>query len=169
MGINELHPHFVVVNPNNTFGMWINIFWRILNSHLFWLNSHPFFVCPIICKLNLSVCPTPLMFIWLRNLFNNFFPKYIIILLITFHLDIRGGGVDTLKFDLHIIGRGKKGCEFNQKRCEFKIFLFFFSFYDVIIKWPIHIFRLQKSITINKWVFISINNHTIVFIMKLLI
>ncbi len=30
----------------------------------------------------------------------------------------------TLKFNLHIIGRVKKGCEFNQKRCEFKIFLY---------------------------------------------
>ncbi len=28
---------------------------RILNSHLFWLNSHPFFAHPIICRLNLSV------------------------------------------------------------------------------------------------------------------
>jgi len=43
-------------------------------------------------------------------------------LLITFHLDIKGGGADTLKFNLHIIGRAKKGCEFNQKRCEFKKF-----------------------------------------------
>ncbi len=32
-----------------------------------------------------------------------------------------GGGADTLKFNLHIIGPTKKGCEFNQKRCEFKI------------------------------------------------
>jgi hypothetical protein len=31
------------------------------------------------------------------------------------------GGADTLKFNLHIIGRAKKGCEFNQKRSEFKI------------------------------------------------
>jgi hypothetical protein len=69
------------------------------------------------------VCPTPLMFIWLRNLYYTFFSKYIIILLITFHLDIRGGGADTLKFNLHIIERAKKGCEFNQKRCEFKISL----------------------------------------------
>jgi len=28
---------------------------KILNSHLFWLNSHPFFARPIICRLNLSV------------------------------------------------------------------------------------------------------------------
>jgi hypothetical protein len=27
-----------------------------------------------------------------------------------------GGGADTLKFNLHIIGRVKKGCEFNQKK-----------------------------------------------------
>jgi hypothetical protein len=36
---------------------------------------------------------------------------------------LQGGGVDTFKFNLHIIRRVKKGCEFNQKRCEFKIFL----------------------------------------------
>jgi hypothetical protein len=48
---------------------------------------------------------------------------YIIILLITFYLDIKGGGADTLKFNLHIIGSAKKGCEFNQKRCELKNFL----------------------------------------------
>jgi len=69
------------------------LFRRILNSHLFWLNSHPFFERPIICRLmheklliNLSVsAPTPLMFIWLRNLYYTIFSKYIIILLITFH------------------------------------------------------------------------------------
>jgi len=33
-----------------------------------------------------------------------------------------GAGANTLKFNLHIIGRAKKGCELNQKRCEFKIF-----------------------------------------------
>jgi hypothetical protein len=37
-------------------------------------------------------------------------------------MNIRGGGADTLKFNLHIIGRTKKGCEFNQKKCELKIF-----------------------------------------------
>jgi len=31
---------------------------KFFNSHLFWLNSHPFFTRPIICRLNLSV-PTP--------------------------------------------------------------------------------------------------------------
>jgi hypothetical protein len=36
-------------------------------------------------------------------------------------MNIRGGA-DTLKFNLHIIRLTKKGCEFNQKRCEFKIF-----------------------------------------------
>jgi hypothetical protein len=35
------------------------IFWKILNSHLFWLKSHPFFARPIICKLNLSVSAPP--------------------------------------------------------------------------------------------------------------
>jgi hypothetical protein len=41
-----------------------------------------------------------------------------------------GGGADTLKFNLHIIGRAKKGCEFNQKRCEFRILLGFFGNHD---------------------------------------
>jgi hypothetical protein len=36
---------------------------------------------------------------------------------------LQGGGANTLKFNLHIIGRAKKGCEFNQKRCELKKFL----------------------------------------------
>ncbi len=92
---------------------------KILNSHLFWLNSHPFFALPIICRLNLSVsAPPPLGIYDLRIYIIQFFSKYIIILLITFHLD-------TLKFNLRIIRRAKKrvkkGCEFNQKRCEFKI------------------------------------------------
>ncbi len=39
------------------------------------------------------VClPHPPMFIWLRNLYYTIFSKYIIILLIPFHLDIRGVG-----------------------------------------------------------------------------
>jgi hypothetical protein len=39
---------------------------------------------------------------------------------------LQGGGTDTLKFNLHIIGLVKKGCEFNQKKCElfFKIIVF---------------------------------------------
>jgi len=37
-------------------------------------------------------------------------------------MNIKGGEADTLKFNLHISdARRKKGCEFNQKRCEFKI------------------------------------------------
>jgi hypothetical protein len=32
---------------------------KILNSHLLWLNSHPFFAHPIICRLNLSVSAPP--------------------------------------------------------------------------------------------------------------
>ncbi len=40
--------------------------------------------------------------------------------------------------------------------------------FDVPIRQLVHIFRLQKSITINKW-FLSINNHKILFIMKLFI
>jgi hypothetical protein len=48
-----------------------------------------------------------------HNFINNFSSRH------------QGGGPDTLKFNLHIIGRAKKGCEFNQKRCEFKILLLF--------------------------------------------
>jgi hypothetical protein len=44
----------------------------------------------------------------------------------------QGGGADTLKFNLHVIGREKKGCEFNQKRCEFKILLNLLSYTCVL-------------------------------------
>jgi hypothetical protein len=44
-----------------------------------------------------------------------------------------------------------------------------FSFCDVLIIWLIHIFRLQKFIITNKWVFLSTNNHIIFFIMKFLV
>jgi len=56
------------------------------------------------------VWPTPLMSRWkVINKFLNFkFTPF----LVKF----------TLKFNLHIIRRAKKGCEFNQKRCEFKSF-----------------------------------------------
>jgi len=46
------------------------------------------------------------------------------------------------------------------------IIFIFFPFCDVPIKQPVHIFQLQKSITFNKWIFLSINNHTIFFIIK---
>jgi len=39
---------------------------------------------------------------------------------------------------------------------------------DVLIRRLVHIFRLQKSITINKW-FLSINNHKFFLIIKLFI
>ncbi len=42
---------------------------------------------------------------------------------------LQGGGVDTLQFNLHIIGCTKKGCDFNQKRCEFKFFLIILNEY----------------------------------------
>jgi hypothetical protein len=32
---------------------------KFFNSHLLWLNSHPFFARPIICRLNLSVSAPP--------------------------------------------------------------------------------------------------------------
>ncbi len=31
-------------------------------------------------------------------------------------MNIKGVGADTLKFNLHIIGHAKKGCEFNKKK-----------------------------------------------------
>jgi hypothetical protein len=36
-----------------------NILRKFFNSHLFWLNSHPFFTRSIICRLNLSVSAPP--------------------------------------------------------------------------------------------------------------
>jgi hypothetical protein len=37
----------------------------------------------------------------------------------------QGGGADTLKFNLHIIGRAKKGCEFKifQKKIPNHLFI----------------------------------------------
>jgi len=53
-----------------------------------------------------------------HNFINNFSSRH------------QGGGADTLKFNLHIIRRAKrrakKGCEFNQKRCGFKILLYIY-------------------------------------------
>ncbi len=43
------------------------------------------------------------------------------------------------------------------------------NFCDVPLKWLIHIFQFQKFITTNKQFFLSINNHIIIFIMKLLV
>jgi hypothetical protein len=43
-----------------------------------------------------------------------------------------------------------------------------FPFCDVLVRQPVHIFQLQKSITINKLFFLSINNHINLFNMKLL-
>jgi len=54
-----------------------HIYWKFLNSHLFWLNSHPGHAC-----LVLRACRSAVF----------------------------------LDHD------AKKGCEFNQKRCEFKKF-----------------------------------------------
>jgi hypothetical protein len=49
-----------LIAPSQNFhllGLFKDKHWRILNSHLFWLNSHPFFahffMRPIICRLNL--------------------------------------------------------------------------------------------------------------------
>ncbi len=41
----------------------------------------------------------------------------------------QGGEANTLKFNLHIIGRAKKRCEFNPKMCEFKILLDLYKVY----------------------------------------
>jgi hypothetical protein len=51
---------------------------------------------------------------------------------------VQEGGADTLKYNLHIIGHAKKGCEFNQKRCKFKIFhkkTFNIIFHKFITNW----------------------------------
>ncbi len=66
----------IVIRKVNTKG---DFFRKILNSHLFWLNSNPGRAC-----LVLRACR-------------------------------------SAAFLDH---NAKKGCEFNQKRCEFKIFLF---------------------------------------------
>jgi len=39
-----------------------------------------------------------------------------------------------------------------------------FPFCDGLVKRAIHIFQLQKSITTNKWVFLSINKHVVLFL-----
>jgi hypothetical protein len=60
-----------------------------------------------------------------HNFINNFSSRH------------QGGGADPLKFNLHIIGRAKKGCEFNQKRCELKNFpivILILIFVDYIIR-----------------------------------
>ncbi len=46
-------------------------------------------------------------------------------------MNIGVGETDTLKFNLHIIRHAKKGCEFNQKRCELK-FSFIKSGYEML-------------------------------------
>ncbi len=40
-------------NPE-TNEIYIYIYRKFFNSHLFWLNSHPFFARSIICRLNLD-------------------------------------------------------------------------------------------------------------------
>jgi hypothetical protein len=50
----------------------------------------------------------------------------------------------------------------------FNIYIYF-PFYDVLNKWWVRIFRLQKSFITSKWVFLSINNHIVLFTMKLLV
>jgi hypothetical protein len=57
------------------------------------------------------------------EVFDQLLPRRELHLLLRCVYYLQGGGADTLKFNLHIIGRAKKGCEFNQKRCELKIFL----------------------------------------------
>jgi hypothetical protein len=47
--------------------------------------------------------------------------------------------------------------------------ILFFPFWDVLVRWPVHIFRFQKFITINKQIFLSINSHIVLFIMNLLV
>jgi hypothetical protein len=60
------------------------------------------------------------MFVVVSEIFDQLLPRCELHLLLCCEYCLHGGGADTLKFNLHIIGCAKKGCEFNQKRCEFK-------------------------------------------------
>jgi hypothetical protein len=61
---------------------------------------------------------------------------------------------DTLKFNLHIIRRAKKGCEFNQKRCELKIFIYIYIYispiYIRVFLWRIK-FTIWLATRKKKW------------------
>ncbi len=87
------------------------------------------FACPILCRLNFKS-----MFLYQFNYFCGQVLELCPNWPQTPHLCctycFKGGGADTLKFNLHVIGHTKKRCEFNQKRCEFKIFLF--QCYEII-------------------------------------
>ncbi len=65
------------------------------------------------------------MFVVVAKIFDQLLSRRELHLLLRCVYCLQRGGADTLKFNLHIIGRVKKGCEFNQKRCQFKIFLNF--------------------------------------------
>jgi len=88
--------------------LWLNYGWQgfIIISH--------YAGCFVLWSLpGMSTIDTYIIFFQIyHNFINNFSSRH------------QGGGADTLKFNLHIIGRAKKGCEFNQKRCEFKILLY---------------------------------------------
>jgi hypothetical protein len=75
---------------------WIRWFIYILGKiliHTFFGWIHTLSSCVRLYADLIWVClPHPPMFIWLRNLYYTIFSKYIIILLIPFHLDIRGVG-----------------------------------------------------------------------------
>jgi hypothetical protein len=69
--------------------------YEYINNINFLVKFTPF-ARPILCRLNFKT-----MFLYQFNY-------------CTYYL--QGGGAYTLKFNLHIIERVKKGCEFNQKR-----------------------------------------------------
>jgi len=75
------------------------------------------------------------LFVVVAEIFDQLLPRHKLHLLLRCTYCLQGGGADTFKFNLHIIVRVKKGCEFNQKRYELKNFLclwgcfLLFSFY----------------------------------------
>jgi hypothetical protein len=64
------------------------------------------------------------LFVVVAEIFDQLLPRRELHLLLRCAYCLQKGEADTLKFNLHIIGRAKKGCEFNQKRCELKNFLY---------------------------------------------
>jgi hypothetical protein len=117
--INSVEVHSQLHNNQ----CWVDIRWKFFNSHLFWVKFTPF-MPPILCRLNFKS-----MFLYQFNYFCGQVLK------------LCPDWPQTPHFNLHIIGRAKKGCEFNPKRCEFKNILqdMFFQYQMVPI---IHQFQL---------------------------
>jgi hypothetical protein len=90
------------------------IYWTFLNSHLFLVKFTPFHAEPFKAQL--------------KNL-----PVEIIELIKELHAEPIRAQLENLPTEIIelIKEHTREGCEFNQKRCEFKIFLFidFFLFF----------------------------------------